>query len=538
MFVYSSVKVRMVLNRTLLNNGVKKNVQKLVCYSVSSYGNVRVRFAPSPTGFLHLGGLRTALYNYLFAKSKGGTFILRIEDTDQTRIVPGALQKLEEDLAWTGIIPDEGPSAGGKYGPYIQSERADLYRTEVQKLIQNETAYYCFCTERRLELLRCEAVRAGQVPKYDNRCRHLSKADVDKKLNEGAKKCIRFKLTQGAEQFHDLVCGTVAHDVASVEGDPIILKSDRLPTYHLANVIDDHYMEISHVLRGIEWQPSTAKHILMYKAFGWDPPEYAHLPLLMNADGTKLSKRQGDITVNFYRESGILPRALINFVTYSGGGFRRGEKHEGFEIKSYSMDELCHMFDLNLVSGTSCKVALNRLNDFNQVEMCQQISDTDELQRLVTELKVLIQDKFKDRLDTSLDLSEDHIKSVLLWSQKRISRLSDLVGEKLAFLWLRPNLDHLNIQTPDVFVDLIMLLSGAEEFKKESLAKLLRNFANNHNVPFKNFMKDMRFILSGLKDGPSVAEMLEILGKKTSLARIERATEYFKQQTEKHMDSN
>lgn len=515
----------MILNRTLLNYVWNKNVLKITFYrDLSSYGNVRVRFAPSPTGFLHLGGLRTALYNYLFAKSKDGTFILRIEDTDQTRIISGALRKLEEDLAWTGIIPDEGPSAGGKHGPYVQSERVDLYRNEVQKLIGNRTAYYCFCTERRLDLLRREAVRTGQVPRYDNKCRHLSKAEIEKKLNEGSKKCIRFKLSQEVEQFNDLVYGTVAHDVASVEGDPIILKSDGFPTYHLANVIDDHHMEISHVLRGIEWQPSTTKHILMYKAFGWNPPEYAHLPLLMNADGTKLSKRQGDVTVNFYRESGILPRALINFLTYSGGGFRRGEKHESFEIKSYSVDELCQMFDLNLVSGTSCKVALNRLNDFNQVELNRQISNPDELQRLATELKVLIQDTFKDRLqNTSLDLNEDHIKSALIWSQKRISRLSDLVGNQLAFLWLRPNLDHLNIQTPDVFVELITLLSGAEEFRKESLIKLLRTFAISHNIQFKNLMKEMRFILSGLKDGPSVAEMLEVLGKKTSISRIERA---------------
>ncbi|PNF34521.1 hypothetical protein B7P43_G10725 [Cryptotermes secundus] len=225
---------------------------------------VRVRFAPSPTGHLHLGGLRTAFYNYLFAKSHGGKFILRIEDTDQSRIVPDAVDKFENDLEWVGIVPDESPSVGGPYGPYKQSERLSLYRNQVKSILEKGEGYYCFCTDRRLDLLRREALRARQVPRYDNRCRHLSEEEVKERLDRGDNYCIRFKLMSDEEAFEDLVYGRISYNVALNEGDPVIIKSDGYPTYHFANVVDDHFMKISHVLRGVEWQISTSKHILLY----------------------------------------------------------------------------------------------------------------------------------------------------------------------------------------------------------------------------------------------------------------------------------
>lgn len=220
-------------------------------------------------GHLHLGGLRTALYNYLFAKSNNGTFIIRIEDTDQSRLVDGATEKLIKDLEWAGIIPDESPqhnnNVDNKYGPYIQSQRLEIYRTEVKKLLENGNAYYCFCSERRLDLLRKDALKTRQIPKYDNRCRHLTPIQIAEKLANHDTFCIRFKLDPYIDDFKDLVYGKIVYNVADNEGDPVIIKSDGYPTYHFANVIDDHLMEITHVLRGVEWQISTTKHLLLYK---------------------------------------------------------------------------------------------------------------------------------------------------------------------------------------------------------------------------------------------------------------------------------
>nr|CAD7456574.1 unnamed protein product [Timema tahoe] len=309
-------------------------------FTSSAQIKVRVRFAPSPTGHLHLGGLRTALYNYLFAKNHGGTFVLRIEDTDQSRVVPDTVEKLERDLKWAGIVPDESPSVGGQFGPYTQSKRLDIYRAQVNHLLETGAAYPCFCSDTRLGLLKREALRNRQVPRYDNKCRHLSREDRREKLNRYDSYCIRFKLTPNSEPFTDLVFGPVSYDVAQHEGDPVILKSDKYPTYHLANVVDDHFMEISHVLRGVEWQVSTTKHLLMYKAFGWTPPKYAHLPLLMNPDGTKLSKRQGDIRVESFRDGDIFPLALLNYVTHAGGGFHRDLSDE--KLRIFSLEELVH----------------------------------------------------------------------------------------------------------------------------------------------------------------------------------------------------
>lgn len=223
----------------------------------------------SSVGYLHLGGLRTALYNYLFARAHRGTFVLRIEDTDQSRLVAGATQQLCTDLEWAGIRPDEGPASGaGAYGPYVQSERLALYHANVKQLIENGTAYYCFCTERRLELLRKEAIKARQVPRYDNRCRHLTPVQLAERLAKNEQFCIRFKMDavdSQRMQFDDMVFGRMAYDVAENEGDPVIVKSDGYPTYHFAHVVDDHLMRISHVLRGVEWQISTTKHLLLYK---------------------------------------------------------------------------------------------------------------------------------------------------------------------------------------------------------------------------------------------------------------------------------
>ncbi|XP_014219827.1 probable glutamate--tRNA ligase, mitochondrial [Copidosoma floridanum] len=496
-----------------------RNFQVIIRRSYAR-SQIRVRFAPSPTGYLHLGGLRTALYNYLFARSKNGCFILRIEDTDQTRVVPGAMEQLHSDLMWAGIIPDEDPIRGGPVGPYVQSKRLDLYKEHVEILLKNGSAYRCFCSETRLKLLRNTAVKESQTPKYDNRCRHFSDEEVKDRLKRGQTYCIRFKLTPTPDPFKDLIYGDITYNVSVNEGDPVIFKTDGFPTYHFANVVDDHLMEISHVLRGVEWQMSTPKHLLLYKAFGWTPPQYGHLPLILNSNGTKLSKRQDDIRVDYYRKDGILPLPLLNYITLAGSGFVRdkGLSH------CYSYQELIKSFDINKINVNSSRLDPIKLMEFNQLEISNLVSNKENHKFLVERITKLVKEAFSDRaLDDSLNLNPDHIIATLKWAQHRITKLSDLVKSDLKFLWVKPNAgkDLKYLEAVDV---LSKKLEGLERdhFCKESLLTHLKEFSNNNNVPFADLMKTLRSLLSGLKEGPGVAEMMEILGRDTTLNRLKR----------------
>ncbi|XP_067014219.2 nondiscriminating glutamyl-tRNA synthetase EARS2, mitochondrial [Anabrus simplex] len=522
------------------NLSVLVRVYNFKAFSSTESANckVRVRFAPSPTGYLHLGGLRTALYNYLFAKGHNGAFVLRIEDTDQSRIVPDAMERLENDLIWAGIEPDESPSKGGLYGPYNQSDRLPLYSDQVKKLLDSGSAYHCFCSDRRLDLLRREALRLRQVPRYDNRCRGLSQEEVQDKLKRGEPHCVRFKLESHVETFTDLVYGNVSYDVTQNEGDPVIMKTDGFPTYHFANVVDDHFMEISHVLRGVEWQISTTKHILLYKAFGWEPPQFAHLPLIMNPDGTKLSKRQGDIRVESYRRDGIFSLALVNFVTNAGGGFSRDM--DGVKPRIYSLQELSSQFDLKRLNAHSCRLMPDRLDEFNRLELQRQLTDEKETAALVQRIKQILTETFQDKLENqSLLLQDDHIRSVLLWSQKRIHRLTDLVERNLAFLWVLPSVSSLPDIVNDDKLGMLMELNECltkipkSDFVKEHLKSLLRDFASQRSIQFGQLMKLLRSLLSGLKEGPGVAEMMEILGPDSTASRIESAIAVLKSRREK-----
>uniref|UniRef100_A0A1Y1KQ26 Nondiscriminating glutamyl-tRNA synthetase EARS2, mitochondrial n=1 Tax=Photinus pyralis TaxID=7054 RepID=A0A1Y1KQ26_PHOPY len=476
-----------------------RNKCGIILTQLAHTGEVRVRFAPSPTGFLHLGGLRTALYNFLFAKSKRGKFILRIEDTDQTRVVDGALEQIQKDLNWAGVYIDEGPRIGGLYGPYIQSQRLSLYKDQVNTLLDNESAYRCFCTSKRLDLLRLEAARTGQIPKYDNRCRHLTKEQVQSKLNSNMPHCVRFKLTPGLQTFEDLIYGTITYDVVLNEGDPVIFKSDGFPTYHFANVVDDHFMKISHVLRGVEWQISTTKHIMMYRAFNWDPPMYGHLPLLMNSDGTKLSKRQGDIQIKYYRDNGILPQALNNLITHSGGGFDK-DLERGLKPRIYTMDELADQFDLKNINSHSGKVMSERLLEFNGLELDRQIHCDADLKILVAKVQNIIREKFPDRvLDNSVKLDEQYIKSVLSWTRARINRLNDLVSNELAFLWIPPAENRAKQEHVRLIKNVIEKLEEQESLTKDSLKLLFKEICSQNNIKFSAFMQMLRSALSGLK---------------------------------------
>jgi len=323
--------------------------------STQNHSDVRVRFAPSPTGYLHVGGLRTALFNYLFARKHGGKFILRIEDTDQKRYVPGAIENLISTLKAVGLEYDEGPDNGGEFGPYIQSERTELYGKFAHELVESGHAYYCFCSEERLTTLRDRQMKLKQPPMYDGKCRDLSRSEIETNLSNNVPSVIRLKYPrEGRTIFEDVVRKKVAVDNIQID-DQILIKSDGFPTYHLANVIDDHLMKITHVIRGEEWLSSVPKHIYLYETLGWKVPIFVHLPLLLNPDRSKLSKRQGDVAVESYLEKGYLPEALVNFIALLGW-------HGPDDREIYSLKDLEEAFSLERINKAGAVFDIEKLN--------------------------------------------------------------------------------------------------------------------------------------------------------------------------------
>ncbi|KAF7662362.1 hypothetical protein LDENG_00237350 [Lucifuga dentata] len=499
---------------TILRNTrtkVQFNAAGTRCCSTDQ-GEVRVRFAPSPTGFLHLGGLRTALYNYIFAKKYGGSFILRLEDTDQSRLVPGAAESIEDMLEWASIPPDESPRRGGPVGPYLQSQRLDLYTQTALQLVERGQGYYCFCSPQRLELLKKEALKTGQTPRYDNRCRHLRADQVQGKLAHGTPHVIRFRLEEGVEPFQDLIFGWNRHEVAQVEGDPVVIKADGFPTYHLANIVDDHYMKISHVLRGSEWLISTSKHLLMYRALGWQPPTFGHLPLLMNKDGSKLSKRQGDIFIQSFQRDGVLPEALLDITTNCGSGFntsRMGRR----------LDELISEFNPSKITTHSALLDLEKMPDFNRIHLQQRIEDEEQCDLLVKHLQHQIQQVHAAEIQDKEVLHEDYIRRVLHLRKGHITSLKQLTSPAYSYLWVRPSFSSQQVAAltseAQHIASLVLRLieEQGEKLAVDHLSKDLKALAQQIKATkYREVMKLLRLALSGLQQGPSVAEMMVSLG--------------------------
>jgi len=321
--------------------------------------SVRVRYAPSPTGFQHIGGARTALFNYLFARSQGGTFILRIEDTDRSRFVPEALQDIYDTYRWMGIRWDEGPDVGGVKGPYVQSERSAIYRENAERLVASGHAYRCWCTPDRLEKLRATQAAAKGQQGYDRHCRTLSAAERAAAEASGTKPVIRLAVpADGTTSFTDRLLGDVAWKNADINPDPVLLKSDGFPTYHLANVVDDHLMEITDILRAQEWLPSVPLHVLLYRAFGWEPPRFCHLPMVLGRDGQKLSKRHGATSVREFRRQGYLPDALVNYLALVGWSY-----DDAREV--FSLADLEKLFDAAKLNKAAAVFDYQKLDWFN-----------------------------------------------------------------------------------------------------------------------------------------------------------------------------
>ena len=469
---------------------------------------IRVRFAPSPTGYLHIGGLRTALYNYLFARHTGGTFILRIEDTDRTRIVPDAMENLIHTLQKLDITFDEGPIIGGNYGPYIQSERLDLYRKEAQKLLDAGFAYRCFCTPETLAQMRAEQQAKGEFVKYDRRCLNLTPAEIEAKLAKGEPYVLRLKMPETRIfRFNDIIRGEVEMDSAQSD-DQVLIKSDGYPTYHLASVVDDHYMDISYVIRGEEWLSSMPKHLWLYECFGWTPPQWVHLPLILNPDRTKLSKRMNDVAVEDYLERGYLKEAIINFVALLGW-------HSADNREIFSLEELCQEFTLERVNKSGAIFDLNKLNWMNGWYLRNLPLDT-----IVERSKPYFEKEHLAIPDTG------KLTKIVATARERCTLLSDLVEYSKMFLCPQPlsteSLDFLKKEDSRKVLSWFQgHLPSVGDIDAEQLNQLVQQGIMDLGFKGKAFYKPLYLALLHQDHGPELPAIFSILGLKEVHHRIQ-----------------
>lgn len=490
---------------------------------------VRVRFAPSPTGPLHMGGVRTALYNYLFAKKNNGTFLIRIEDTDQTRFVPGAQDYIMDALAWCGISPTEGPGLGGEYGPYVQSERKHLYQPYAEQLVQEDKAYYAFDTAEELDQMREKAKQMGMPNwQYNHVTRTslrnsltLPKDQVEALLAEGTPYVIRMKMPRNKDiRFEDIIRGWVVVNTNNLD-DKVLFKSDGMPTYHLANIVDDYLMKISHVIRGEEWLPSAPLHIMLYEAFGWEAPQFAHLPLLLRPDGNgKLSKRDGDrlgfpvFPTNWttaegelysgYREKGYFNGAFINMLAFLGW-------NPGTTQEIFSLDELCEAFTLDRVSKAGAKFDPDKTKWFQQNYLRN--TSNEELAKLLNEQH---DNKFE----------QNQLTKVCGLMKERATFLEDILVEGAYLLEKPVSYDEETIakkwktETPEILTEWKTILEEVEEFVPEKIETAFKQFLADKNLGIGNVLPNFRLVLTGKGMGPSMFEIASFLGKEECLERM------------------
>lgn len=499
--------------------------------------NVRVRFAPSPTGPLHIGGVRTALYNYLFAKKHQGTFVLRIEDTDQTRYVANAEQYIIDALEWCGIPFDEGPGKNEQFGPYRQSERKELYKKYVDILLETGHAYYAFDTSEQLDAQRKEHESEGKTFIYNWHNREkgqlvnslvLSNEEVQQKIDAGEKFVVRFKSPQDEVlTLHDEVRGTIKIDT-NVLDDKILFKSDGMPTYHLANIVDDHLMQISHVIRGEEWLPSLALHVLLYRAFGWAAPKFAHLPLILKPVGKgKLSKRDGDklgfpvfpleytneVTGDIsrgYKEDGYFADAFINMLSLLGW-------NPGTEQEIFSLEELIGAFDLQKVSKSGAKFNPDKTKWFNQ-----QYLQLKEDAYLTALYKPMLNEK-------GINFDTDYVQKVVSLIKERAVFVHDFWNLSSFFFESPQEYDakaskkNWKEGTPDIMNELTEVLSSVDLFKSATVETVVKEWITNKEIGFGKVMQPLRLSLVGALKGPHLFDIIEMIGKEETIHRIQNA---------------
>jgi glutamyl-tRNA synthetase len=495
--------------------------------------NVRVRFAPSPTGPLHIGGVRTALFNYLFAKKHNGTFILRIEDTDQNRYVEGAEQYIIDALNWCGIPFDEGIDKNEKLGPYRQSERKHLYKKYADMLIENGNAYYAFDTAEALDAHRADHEAKGKTFIYNwhNRLKlsnslSLSAEEVQAKLEAGDDYVIRFKSPQD-ETLHltDIIRGDIKIDT-NILDDKVLFKSDGMPTYHLANIVDDHLMEISHVIRGEEWLPSLALHYQLYDAFGWEKPQFAHLPLILKPTGKgKLSKRDGDklgfpvfplkwtdpVTQEVsrgYKEDGYFPEAMLNFLAFLGW-------NPGTEQEIFNLEELIDAFELERVNKSGARFDPEKIKWFNHHYMQEQSDDA-------------LAELFKSKHSELAEIDVNYIALIVGLIKERATFVSDFWELSSYFFEAPKTYDEkaskkaFKENTASLMTDLKNILVHIDEFTVEALQKDIKSWITDKNIGFGNVMMPLRLALVGALQGPDVFDIMFMIGKAETVKRIEK----------------
>lgn len=475
---------------------------------------VRVRFAPSPTGMLHVGSLRSGLYNYLFARHNGGTAILRIEDTDQSRFVEGAEEDIISMFAWCGIEFDEGPHVGGDYGPYRQSERTELYREHAQILIERGTAYYAFDTAEELDQMRERQQKSGVAPKYDRASMRnqftLGPQETERLLAEGAEHVIRlFVPLVGETRTRDLVRGESTFANRTID-DQILVKSDGYPTYHLANIVDDHLMGITHVIRGEEWLPSLPKHVILYDAFGWEHPYFAHLPLLLGTTRKKLSKRDGDVSVREYYDKGYLPEALVNFVALLGW-------NPTADREIFSMDEMIEMFDLGKVNKAGAIFDIQKLNWMNGVYLRAL-----PISRLADDVMPLLENAGFSNIDRTyaekvIDLVKERINFVSdipVFADYMFGPVREFDAEYAAKQW-KP-------ESPGQMVELATRLENIPDdgWTTSAIEAVVRLYAEELGLSAGKLIHPLRLSITGKRVGAGMFETMEVLGRDESIARI------------------
>ena len=491
---------------------------------------VRTRFAPSPTGYLHVGGLRTALYNYLFAKKMNGIFVIRIEDTDQTRKVEGAQKNLIKTLEWAGIVVDESPEHGGNFGPYVQSERLDIYAKYCQQLLDDHHAYYCFASHEELEENRQLQIKQGLQPKYNRKWLpeemggSMPSSQIQKQLDAGLPYVIRMKVPDYVSVwFEDIIRGPVEFDSATID-DQVLMKSDGFPTYHFASVVDDHLMEFTHIIRGEEWLPSMPKHLLLYEFFGWEPPKVAHLPLLLNPDRSKLSKRQGDVAVEDYVRKGYSSDAIVNFVAMLGWN-----EGEGSEQEVYSMEQLIAKFSLERVGKAGAIFNVDKLNWLEKQYIKSRPSE-----KLIEVIKPILfaeLEKKESLMSRELITGDAYLGQVIELMRERVGFEHEFVTFSSYFFFEPDSYDEEAVlkrwaaDTNALLREFTVILDSLEEFNAENIEAHLKEFVASKGLKAAYLIHPLRILTSGVSFGPSLYHLLEVLGRETVLRRILKGIE-------------
>ena len=495
---------------------------------------IRDRYAPSPTGLQHIGGVRTALFNYLFARSKGGKFILRLEDTDRVRSDDAFVRNLYDTFAWLGFSWDEGPDVGGPCAPYIQSQRFELYRKYALELVSAGRAYYCFCSAERLEKLRVEREAASRgegssQTGYDRLCRSIPPEEAARRAGSGEPHTIRLRIPLGetpgessSTKFHDQLLGDIEWKNRDINPDPVLIKSDGFPTYHLANVVDDHLMGITHVMRAQEWLPSTPLHVIMYESFGWVPPVYCHLPMVMGQDGKKLSKRHGATSVDEFRRQGYLPDALINYIALLGASYE-----EGKDI--YTLAELAERFSTEKLNTAPAVFDYKKLEWYNG----QYIRMKNDAELAALTLPLAVERGLFGGPGSAPGAAQEKIYTAAMPLVKERAVFLHEIPEKLRYLFSEPAIppkEEFFPKKADLSQTLELLRQGREMVRPlaeapddETAENLVKAFAEKEGIKLGDLMMPLRVAITGARVSPPLFGSIRLLGAEKSLARTDQA---------------